>query len=624
MSDNKNRIGGDTRTWWQDRDTAATNLFGAVETISQVQADMVVNFMRYAALYGNWETLSWASTVFGRAMPELRLNRISFNIVQNMIDTVVAKHAMTAPRVEVITENGNWEQQQRGKNSTKLLAGEFDRIKLYRLAPLMLRDSLIFGDGYLKFFVANGKPDVERVFPGEMVVDNAEAINGTPRSMYQVRYIDRSVLMATWPEHEVAIALAQNHDTDLGLAPSTANLIKVIEGWHLPSAPGAKDGKHIIAINGQVLDYCDWEYDCFPFVRLNWSSPLQGWYSQGLAEQMMGIQLELNKLLRTVQLSMHLMSIPYYLVEQGSRVTKSHLNNQVGHIVEYAGVKPEARVNQSVHPEVFAQIDRLFNRAYELAGISPMDAQAKKPVGLESRPALAEYADLASERHAHFSMKWKEVFSDCAWQIFRCVREIGPSYRSRGADKKYMVTIKGADCELEDDNYTFRLADGNLLPTTPAGKKNFVQDLAQAGILTPEQALQLLQYPDIEAVTGKMTATDDYTAWLLNKMLTDGDYVAPEPFLAPKLPKILQTVNDAYLEAQMNGVEEDRLELLRMFIRDAADILMPPEPPMDPLAMAAPGAPAPTALDPMLPPAEPIPGSPMAPGMAPPAPPIVA
>lgn len=608
----------DTTAWWASKDNAAAaQVIAHVDSIVSVQGWRATNAMRYAALYGNWDMFSQASTVYGRLPADLRLGRLNFNLVQSMVDTVVAKHAANQPRIEVLTENGRWDQQCRAKRSNRFLSGQFDALKLYRKAPLSLRNGTIFGDGLLKFYTMHGQIHADQTFPGEIVVDDAEAINGTPRQLFQVRYVSRQVLKGAFPEYAFEIDTA---GSDMIPANGSVNdMVRVVEGWHLPSAPGADDGRHVIAVNGCTLLYEDWEYDCFPFVRISWCPPLQGWYSQGLADQLMGIQLEISKLLRRAQLSMHLMSIPYYLVEAGSKITKAHLNNEIGHIVEYLGAKPEARVNQSVHPEIFQQIQLLMQSAYELAGVSRLEAQARKPAGLDSRPAIAEYSDITSERFAYFSMQWQEFFRDCAWHIFRCAREI-PGYKGQGLDRGYMQPVKWADCRLDDDEYTFQIAPANLLPTTPAGKKNFVQDLSQAGILTPDQALRLLQYPDIEAITGEMTAGDEYTDWLIEQLLVEERYLPPEPFVP--LQKIVMRLGAEYLRTVPKGAPEKALNNIRQYIRDADQYLNPPTPPQELSAPMgpppAPGAPPP----PPLPPGAPMPSA--IPPPAPPAPPMAA
>ena len=49
-----------------------------------------------------------------------------------------------------------------------------------------------------------------------------------------------------------------------------------------------------------------------------------GFFGQGLAEQLQGLQLEINKTLRTIQVSMHLVSVPKQLVEASSKLVSSH------------------------------------------------------------------------------------------------------------------------------------------------------------------------------------------------------------------------------------------------------------------------------------------------------------
>src|SRR6478735_2486462 len=221
-------------TWWQDEVNAASLVTGVAETVSQYQASRAANFVRFAALYGNWDMFNAAVTVYGRLSTDNRFSRLTYNIIQSMVDTVVAKHAATQPRVEVLTENGDWEQQKKAKLATKFVAAEVDRLKLYRKAPLVLRDACVFGDGYLKFYHAHGKICIERVFPGEIIVDEGEAINGEPRQLFQVRYVSKEVLVSLYPEYESEIERACKADLVHTVGPNVSNMVRVVEAWHLP------------------------------------------------------------------------------------------------------------------------------------------------------------------------------------------------------------------------------------------------------------------------------------------------------------------------------------------------------------------------------------------------------
>jgi hypothetical protein len=47
-------------------------------------------------------------------------------------------------------------------------------------------------------------------------------------------------------------------------------------------------------------------------------------------------------------------------------------------------------LRQAMHPEVYNHLDRLYQRAYEISGISELSATGKKPAGLESGAALQD------------------------------------------------------------------------------------------------------------------------------------------------------------------------------------------------------------------------------------------
>lgn len=570
--------------WWESQDTAAAKtLFGLVETLVQQQQGHAAAYMRYAGLYGDQEVWSLLRMTMSATAWDLQFRRLNFNVTRNMIDTVVSKHAVAQPRIEILTEGGSWEQQQRAKNTTRFVAGEFERTKLYREAPLALRDALIFGDGYIKWYVQDKKICCERAFPGEIYVDDAESINGTPRQLFQVRYVAREVLRAVYssdPEKLQLVNDASGTDLILDTGQTRADMLKVIEGWHLPSSEDAGDGCHIIALSSGTLLNEPWEYACFPFVRVRWNPAMRGWYSQGLADQLMGIQVEINRVAKRIGLGIHLMGVPYYLVDAGSKIVKEHLTSEVGHIVTYLGTKPEARTNQVFTPEVYQYLENLYNKAYALAGISPLEASAKKPAGLDSEPSLREYADLASERHAFFSMEWQEFFKDCAFQVLRCAAELkanGVDVEAQNAGKGFLDVVKFSNCLMDDDNFTFKVGVGNLLPTTIAGKINRVQDMANSGILTPDLALKLLDFPDLQAAVGNLTAQTQYLDKILHEMLVEGKAVEVEaPFLS--LSTAVPYVTNAYLQAVTDGAPENRLQLVRDWLA-AAQAAVPPPPP---------------------------------------------
>ena len=127
---------------------------------------------------------------------------------------------------------------------------------------------------------------------------------------------------------------------------------------------------------------------------------IEGWYGTGLVEQLTPIQMELNRIALRTQQAMHLMAVPRVYVERGSQVVLSHLNNDIGNIIEYTGTPPVVNVGQAASGEVYAQFDRLYAKAYETTGISQLSAASLKPEGLNSGRAIREYNDLQTDRFA--------------------------------------------------------------------------------------------------------------------------------------------------------------------------------------------------------------------------------
>ena len=77
----------------------------------------------------------------------------------------------------------------------------------------------------------------------------------------------------------------------------------VVEGWHLPSGMNAKDGRHTLACSSGFLIDEEYTKDRFPFAFLHYSPRLLGFWAQGVAEQLMGTQIELNQILFTISRS---------------------------------------------------------------------------------------------------------------------------------------------------------------------------------------------------------------------------------------------------------------------------------------------------------------------------------
>tara|TARA_R110000851_G_scaffold73242_3_gene161658 strand:+ start:397 stop:2241 length:1845 start_codon:yes stop_codon:yes gene_type:complete len=575
--------------WWSEKTEPHESVFEVVEHLIDNQNHHSSNNYNHARLYGNISYRDLGTGGLANSAKTSAKNRVTLNVIQSMCDTVTARVAKAKPMATYLTTGGDWAMQRKAKLLTKFTSGQFYGSDIYKVAPKVFLDACVFGTGVLHIFERDGEIACERVFPDEIIIDDLEARYGEPRQMFRRKVVDKQVLASLFPEFSKQIEEASSIEDNDSLYRASEQ-IECIEAWHLPSSKDADDGRHVIAIENATLLDDSWDRSDFPFSFIHWTSRLLGFWGQGLAEQLTGIQVEINRLLRNIQQQMHL-ATPKVFVESGSKISKAHINNEIWGVIEYAGTPPQFFVPKTVSGEIFSHLDRLFNRAYEIAGVSQLAAGAKKPAGLESGVALREFQDIESERFLMVAKAYEQLFLDAAAQMIDIAREVhdrGDTFDviSHGDDD--IERIDWNDIDLERDEYVMKVYPTSLLPTTPAAKLQKVIEMLQAGMLTQQEAKALLDYPDLESVNSMATASQEIFSMLIERILEKGIYQSPEPYM--NLAMGIQMMQSAYLRAKINSVPEAKLDLFRRFIEDSIGMLAkmqaaaaPPPMPMGPM-----------------------------------------
>ena len=579
--------------WWGEKPSEVfKHIFGYIKTLEQDQGARRLQWLQFARLYQNQAPLGFFSGVAQGAIGQNGLKDVpAVNVVKSCVDTATSKIGKAKPRPLFLTTDGSYQQQTRAKKLTQYMDGQFDLMGLYAKAASVFRDGGIFGTGVLKFYIDKDKGSVacERVIPEEIVVDDAEAVYGTPRQMHQKKYVSRDVLREMFPKYEDEITHAPLAFTNAIRQSQTPDLLKVVESWHLPSSKDAKDGLHTICIENCTLFSEPYTKLFFPFAFWSWTARVAGFWGMGLAEELFGTQLEISKLLRNIQLAQHLVAVPRVWVQNGSVVSTSHINNEIGSVVKYNGAKPEFFTPAAMSSEIYEHLRWLIQSAYESTGISQLSANAKKPAGIESAVALREFQDIESERFQVIGQRWEDFFLECAKIIIDLTREMqdmGMKGQVKVAGKKFMDTIKWSEVDMDDDAYVLRCFAGNILPTQPAGRLQKVQELIQAGFLSKEAGRKLLDFPDLESEMDQELSSTELTRKMIDDILEKGEYLSPEPEM--DLQEALMTSQQRIIDARRNNYPEEHIELLARW-REAIKAMIPAPPPTQP-AEAVPAA----------------------------------
>lgn len=560
------------RWWMADKDQVHAHLIQLVKRISDNQQDQRLQDVRHAYLYNSYQSSSMGSSAL---LPERY--HVTYNIVKSAVDTVTAKLAQRELRPRTLTEGGTFDKQQRAKKLTKFHDGLFRAGGVYRLGPEVLKDACIFGTGAVKVIPDHecGTIRFERVPIRELLVDDLEAKYGDPQSLYQRRLVSRDRLMEMFEDKRGLIESAQSAadpDSRSSRRNETVDMVEVIEGWHL-----GEEGRHVIAIEGATLWDEAWEWGCFPFAFMKYTSKIDSFYGQGISEELMGTQLEINKLLRDIQRAQHLIAVPRVLMERSSKVTPAHLNNEIGGAIKYDGKEPKFLTPTAMNNEIYGHVKWLIASGFEKVGVSRMAATGTKPTGLDSRPALREYDQQTTERFAITEMNYRNFFEDLAKLSAKLAAQMyadGVSLEVATENRQFLETIKWSDVDPKDDIYVTKIYVSSLLPLQPSARLQKIEEQVRAGWMDRITGMQLMDHPDTEAWETLELADRQFVEYALSSILESGKYIAPEPEIKPEAA--VNLARKVYLQARRAEAPPERLELLLRWIEAASSLVSTP------------------------------------------------
>lgn len=545
----------------------------------------------YARLYGNQSLFSFAGANLTKMDQTYGLpqERPTFNLVQSVVDTLVSRLSQSRPQPVFLTDNSDYKQRNLAKKLNQFILGEFYEIDAYELATQSLRDALIEGTGCLHVFeTPDAKVGLERVLLTELLVDPNEAMYGKPRTIQRIKLIERDVLEANFPDKldKITIAAQAYPDNSADSSKSVSDLVMVVESWHLRSGSKTRDGRHMLSISsGSLLDE-EYTKDDFPFVFMHYSPRMLGFWAQGIAEQLMGTQMELNSILFTISRAIKLVGVPRVFVEEGSKVSSAAHNNEVGTIVKFRGTKPSYEVAASNAPELYAERDKLIQYGYQQSGVSALQASSQKPQGLDSGEAIRTYDDISTDRFAALSRRYDDMFIDLAYQIVDLAHDIcerDNKYSTVYPNKNGIKEINLKKADLVQDAFVIQCFTQSSLPKDPAGRLAKVTEMTQSGMISLQEGRRLLDYPDLEQVEKLANAAEERILQILDDIIDTGKYTPPDPFMDLMLATQLTTQYiNLYGQAKL---EESKATKLRDFFNQVQAIIQaskPPHPPMAP------------------------------------------
>ena len=161
-------------------------------------------------------------------------------------------------------------------------------------------------------------------------------------------------------------------------------MVQVFEAWRLPSYEGAGDGYHAIILQDCTLAAEPYEKDYFPFAVYSYQKKPLGFYGESIASMLFKNQMTINRILKIIDKSILMFAYPKIWAPPGSNFNPDKYTRGFGDVVE-STVQPQIMVQQIIPQEVYTHLTDIYQKSFEVVGISQQTAAAKKQARTYSR-----------------------------------------------------------------------------------------------------------------------------------------------------------------------------------------------------------------------------------------------
>lgn len=601
--------------WWEAKAGRVwETLLPYVEKIERQQAATFNRFVKLDALYDPYAPGAGPGD---RDRDSLResYGLMQENVVASNCDAITGTIAATEVRARFVTDGADWSVQRTARQIDWYAEGLSKQLDLDEKCRRAFHAGALKGSGFVEVGI-NGFDEIfaEYVPVDEVVMDEAAYQRWPVPELARRMIVPRDRLMAEYPKHAKAIKEAQTQSKRgwrrwAGYRPILDNHIVVIKAWRLPIGPkGHKNyvpGREVVCIDGVDLKDQPYEKAYFPLARFVWTERPSSPYGIGGAERIIGHQRKLNR--RNLQFDRQLdqFAFPTTWVRLPDANIAVKTTSRLGTIGVYKSDLPKTEIPPAISGDAYRDKQDTRALSFEEFGQSRMSATAMKPAGLDSGVALREHKDQTTQRFATQEKGHEQLKLDCVFLVIDAAKTLGKLAPTIVRQSKFGARkISWPKVDLKE--VRVQIVAASTLGRTPAGRIQFVMEMAQAGIISTDSARRLLMPNatlDVEAEMSRYVAALEDIERTIDE-IEDGAYLVPEPY--QNLEMGIWRMQAAYLQDRDNGAPEEVLESLRAWIVSADHTLSlratagaaaaaPPGPSAADAAVGAPAQTSPTA-----------------------------
>ena len=576
------------KRWFQveDEEQQATLVHAAISQWQTMQQWRNWDLLKYSRLYGT-QFVGFASLVNNRVISTRNRNAnplaCSFNGTKSSIDTVTAKIAQHKPVVQFNVTDGDWTSHKIAEMRDRFIAGLFFENDLYAKGRQAFLDSAVWGDGLIQVYAKNGRIHYERIFPGDIYINPSEVVTANNLTEMAIqKLMDRTDAYMMLDEDPKVLDAPQVKIAIDGVFSDDSDLIKLNEIWHLPSFPGAGDGRHVIATENAIISDEEWKHSNFPFARITCMPNMYGYWGTGICELLQNTQLQYDEISYAINESIELGGYFKIFNQSAENIVVEELDNEIGSVLR-GDAPPTSLLWELVQPEIWQRLATLKDEFYQLSGVSQMNAMSEKPAGDESGVALREANDIYTER---FSI-WTESFQDFYLMVARLSIQTLMDILENSEENSYKVysstsivadPIDFADLAFEEnEQYVIKCEPVNDVAGTLEDRVAAASEFVANGWYDEQTAREVFQLPDTSRIENLYNSTYEYIHMILDAMIEEGKEAHPDPL--DNLPLMLTLATQYFNYARTRKVSQGKVDMVINFISEVKSLIQQATPP---------------------------------------------
>lgn len=393
------------------------------------------------------------------------------NIIKSCVDTIVSKLANQKARPYFNPVNGSPKTRLVVKQAQTFFDALYEQENIVEKISKAFLESCIFGRGYV--WVNPISYNIE-VLPSWCVgLFSSEAAYGTPKTML-VKYntYPSSLLDKKTDKIYVRYAILVDLET------------KKVEEY----------------IDDTLYKSHTYTGEELPFVQITYNTDVYGAYTPSIVDELDGIQTRIDEINAKISAASQLTPANVTYVIEGSNLNPGDVSAETGMVY---GVKLPVGMTslpvQTVTPAPFDPVwqnllEFYIKQAYEVIGVSQLSAMSKKPAGLDSGTALQTMEDIESDRFETQVTHYVNTFVKLAKVFIDVIPEdadiVIPTLQNS--------SFKWKDIKEQTNCYKIQYSAATALSKDPQEKMKFISQLSQMGLISPYEAGQYLDLPDLQ------------------------------------------------------------------------------------------------------------------------------